>query len=91
MSGTRRLTTKFIDEFNSDEKNVTIWDESPKGFGVRFRNNRKMFIVQKRVGSDRLAKQRRMTIRAYPEMKLAKARKAANEFVADLQFGTEYC
>jgi len=68
---------------------VTIWDEAPKGFGVRFRNNRKVFIVQKRVGSGRLAKQRKMTLGSYPEINLVQARKAAYKFIASLQFGTD--
>jgi len=89
MAGTKRLTTKFIEEFDSGGKDVTIWDESPKGFGVRFRNGRKVFIVQKRVGSGRLAKQRKLTIGTYPEINLVQARKAAYEFVASLQFGTD--
>lgn len=89
MAGTRRLTTKFIEEFDSDGKDVTVWDESPRGFGVRFRNGRKVFIVQKRVGSGRLAKQRKMTIGTYPEINLVKARNAAYEFVANLQLGND--
>ena len=89
MAGTKRLTTKFIEEFDSGGKDVTIWDESPKGFGVRFRNGRKVFIVQKRVGSGRLAKQRKLTIGTHPEINLVQARKAAYEFVASLQFGTD--
>ena len=42
MVGTTKLTSKFIEGFDSQGKDVTVWDESPKGFGVRFRNNRKV-------------------------------------------------
>jgi len=48
-----------------------------------------VFIVQKRVGSGRLAKQRKLTIGTHPEINLVQARKAAYEFVASLQFGTD--
>jgi len=89
MVRTTKLTTKFIEGFDSKGKDVTVWDESPKGFGVRFRNNRKVFIVQKRVGSGRLAKQRKMTIGTYPELSLVQARKSAYKFVANLQLGTD--
>ncbi len=89
MAQTVKLTTKYIESFDSKGKDIAIWDESPKGFGVRFRNNRKVFIVQKRVGSGRLAKQRKMTIGAYPDVNLVRARKAAYEFIADLQFGND--
>lgn len=89
MARTIKLTTKYIESFDSDGKDTTIWDESPKGFGVRFRNNRKVFIVQKRVGSGRMAKQRKMTIGTYPEINLVQARKLAHQFIANLQLGTD--
>ena len=89
MARTVKLTTKYIECFDPDGKDVTLWDESPKGFGVRFRNNRKVFIVQKRVGSGRMAKQRKMTIGTFPEINLVQARKSAHKFIANLQLGTD--
>ncbi|WP_291078209.1 tyrosine-type recombinase/integrase [Hyphomonas sp.] len=88
MTKTIKLTTKFIETFEPAGKTTVVWDVMPTGFGVRFYKSGKIaFIVQKRVGSGRLAKQRKMTIGTYPEINLVRARTLALEAIAKFQMG----
>lgn len=90
MAETRKLTTKFIESYDPEGSDTIIWDVAPKGFGVRFYKSGKIaFIVQRRVGSGRLARQRKMTVGVYPQTNLAEARKAAIDAIAKLQHGAD--
>ena len=90
MAQTRKLTTKFIESYDSKTSDTIVWDISPKGFGVRFYKNGKIsFIVQRRVGSGRLARQRKLTVGVYPQTNLAQARKLAMDAIAKLQNGAD--
>lgn len=90
MTQAIKLTTKFIENFNNNGKDTIIWDISPKGFGVRFYAGGKVsFVVQRRIGSGRLAKLRKLTIGTYPTINLVQARKAAFEAIARMQSGSD--
>ncbi len=90
MTQTMKLTTKIIDGFDNKGKDTTVWDTSPKGFGVRFYAKGKVaFIVQRRIGSGRSAKLRKMTIGSYPAINLVQARKNALEAIAQMQSGSD--
>lgn len=90
MTQTVKLTTKFIEGFDAKDKDVIVWDISPKGFGVRFyRSGKIAFIVQRRVGSGRLARQRKMTIGTFPEINLVKARTSAFTAISNFQLGND--
>ena len=90
MTQAVKLTTKFIDGFDNKGKDTIVWDISPKGFGVRFYAQGKVaFIVQRRIGSGRRAKLRKLTIGTYPTINLVQARKDALTAIAEMQSGTD--
>lgn len=90
MTQAVKLTTKLIDGFDNKGKDTILWDVSPKGFGVRFYARGKVsFIVQRRVGSGRRAKLRKLTIGTYPAINLVCARKEAFEAIAKMQSGSD--
>ncbi len=90
MKRTVRLTSKVLNTYQPNTSDLILWDESPKGFGARFYANGKIaFIVQRRIGSGRGAKQRKITIGRYPEVSLVQARKMALDAIAKMQFGND--
>jgi len=90
MSEIIKLTSRFIDKYECGKKDITIWDAALAGFGIRFYpSGKRSFIVKKRIGSGRLAKQRKVTLGSYPAVNLVVARRLAFEAIAKMQLGED--
>lgn len=90
MTNVVKLTKRMIDTKHSPEKDEVLWCSTVKGFGVRFYpSGKKAFIIKKRIGSGRLAKQRKMTLGNFPAMSLVVAQKKALEIIAKMQSGED--
>ena len=90
MSEIIKLTSRFIDKYECGDKDITIWDAALAGFGIRFYpSGKRSFIVKKRIGSGRLAKQRKVTLGSYPTINLVVARRLAFEAIAKMQLGED--
>ncbi|NNC35808.1 MAG: site-specific integrase [Hyphomonadaceae bacterium] len=90
MANVVKLTKRLIETKTSTEKDEVLWCSTVKGFGVRFYpSGKKAFILKRRVGSGRLAKQRKMTLGTFPAMSLAVAQKRAVEAIAKMQAGED--
>lgn len=90
MANVHKLTKRMIENKQAPEKEEMIWCSTVKGFGVRFYpSGKKAFILKRRVGSGRLAKQRKMTLGTYPVMSLVVAQRKAIDAIAKMQSGQD--
>ncbi len=87
MGANVRLTDNMVRKALSPSRGQEIlWDTEVKGFGVRLTpQGAKSFVLDYRAG----ARQRRVTIGAYPDWTVAAARKAAKDLKRDIDGGTD--
>jgi len=83
-----RMTKRLIDSINPNpSRDVVVWDDMLKGFGVRVKlSGRKTFVVQYRNAQNR---SRRVTIGHYGRLTLDQARKEARQILADVDRGQD--
>jgi integrase len=85
LGGRERLTDAIIEALPIDGKDRLVF-EPGAGFGIRVTpNGAKLFIAQARAGG----RPRRVSVGRFPDMSVAKARRAAVEAVADLRAGRD--
>jgi len=90
MANVAKLTKRLIETKPAPEKDEVIWCSKVTGFGVRFYpSGKKAFILKRRIGSGRLAKQRKMTLGTFPAISLVVAQKRAVEAIAKMQSGQD--
>ena len=90
MGNVVKLTKRMIQTKPAPVQDEILWCSTVKGFGVRFYpSGKKAFILKKRVGSGRLAKQRKMTLGNFPSMSLVVAQKRAMDIIVKMQSGED--
>jgi integrase len=83
-----KLTAREIAHYAPPEgKDHIVFDEDLAGFGLRFRNGRKIWIFQYAHGSGESRVNGRITIGEYPALPPAKAREIAQDYYADVRRG----
>jgi integrase len=79
MTDKMKLTDRWVERQRPDKADQVYWDSEVRGFGIRFRADRKpTWILQYAIGSQ----QRRKTLGQFPAMKAADARKMADQLRA---------
>lgn len=82
-----RLTKKQIDALNQKSDKKTLWDDDPKGLGVRIsKSGAKTFILKYR---NQYGQQRKQTLGRYGVLTLEQARKMAKEFLVEVLQGND--
>ncbi len=66
-----------------DKSDLIVFDDKLSGFGLRWRDGKRTWIIQYRVG----AKQRRKTLGSADKIRAAQAREKARSELADVQLG----
>lgn len=90
MTNIAKLTKRMIENKQAPDKEEMIWCASVKGFGVRFYpSGKKAFILKRRIGSGRMAKQRKLTLGTFPAISLVVAQKKALDAIAKMQSGQD--
>lgn len=87
MQQKTKLTKRFVESFESVSGEAIVWDSVLPGFGLRVRGARKSFIVQRRAGVGRFAKQKKVTLGVYPAMTAERARALALRMLGKLREG----
>jgi integrase len=84
-----KLTAREIDRYQSPEgKSDHIeWDDDFPGFGLRYRNGKRVWLYQYAFGSGKKRVSGRMTLGEYPALPPAKARSIAEDHYADVRRG----
>ena len=91
MSTKIRFTKTSIDRLTAEDgKDTFYWDEKIPGFGVRvYPSGAKKYILQKRVGTGRLAKQTKIVIGDCEMLTPEEARSRAREMSMELRDGVD--
>jgi Arm domain-containing DNA-binding protein len=85
-----KLTKHLIDSQPAAASDIYLWDESPRGFGVRVRpSGAKTFVFSYRVGSGRAARKARYTIGRFGSITLDQARKEAQLLTGQVAGGAD--
>jgi len=84
-----KLTAREIDRYQPPEgKSDHIeWDDDFPGFGLRYRNGKRVWLYQYAFGSGKKRVSGRMTLGEYPALPPAKARSIAEDHYADVRRG----
>jgi len=84
-----KLTAREIDRYQPPEgKSDHIeWDDDFSGFGLRYRNGKRVWLYQYAFGSGKKRVSGRMTLGEYPALPPAKARSIAEDHYADVRRG----
>ena len=67
------------------QSELFVWDDDLKGFGIRIRATKRVWVIQYRYGT----KQRRLTLADIDKLDAAKARKEAKDRLAAVQLGRD--
>lgn len=82
-----RITQRLLDRLAVENGRAMVFDSELPGFGVRATPSGKVFFVQYRAGSGRMAPKRRLSIGRYGALTVDQARQLAREALADVTRG----
>jgi integrase len=82
-----RLTAREIDRYQPPAGDHIVFDEELSGFGLRYRNGKRVWVYQYAFGSGEGRVSARMTLGEYPALPPAKARETAQDLYAKVRLG----
>ena len=84
-----KITKRVVDSIEPSTKDIYIWDEEIKGFGLKVTPSaRKVYIVQYRMGG-RSKRTRRITLGAHGKVTAEQARKLAQKHLGSVAAGVD--
>jgi integrase len=86
-----KLTTSEIARYSppADKRDIIIFDETLPGFGLRYRNGKRIWLFQYARGSGAGRLNRRLHFGDFPNLSAAKARTIAAELAARVRLGED--
>ncbi|MBA4338780.1 MAG: integrase [Hyphomonas sp.] len=86
----QKLTQRFVDSVEAEDKPFLIWDSELASFGLRVMpSGVKSYVIQYRIGQGRLARERRVTLGKSSQLRCEAARSRAMDFKAEARIGLD--